>query len=134
LCSRLRIGPQLHPGEDGHLTDVRSAPENLFGMAVEPHGGAVKMRRPIVIQCHTDGPLEADKSRILRPFSMILAVPTETRVRFPSPAPILLLSKFAVFQATVLRVSYEAARNSPVSLGFQPRNRNRGSGASDLSG
>jgi len=35
----------------------------------------------------------------------------------------LLLSKFAVFPATVLRVSYEAARISPVSRGFQARNR-----------
>ena len=43
----------------------------------------------------------------------------------------LLLSKFAVFQATVIRVSYEAARISPVSLGFHSRNRNRGSGADD---
>ena len=43
----------------------------------------------------------------------------------------LLLSKFAIFQATVIRVSYEAARISPVSLGFHSRNRNRGSGADD---
>ena len=47
----------------------------------------------------------------------------------PFTRSIFLLSKFAVFQATVIRVSYEAARVSPVSLGFQPRNRNRGSGA-----
>ena len=43
----------------------------------------------------------------------------------------LFLSKFAVFPGTVIRVSYEAPRISPVSLGFQPRNRNRGSGADD---
>ena len=43
----------------------------------------------------------------------------------------LFLSKFAVFPGTVIRVSYEAARISPVSLGFQRRNRNRGSGVDD---
>jgi hypothetical protein len=47
-----------------------------------------KLRWPIVIQCHTDGPLLTDKSRILRLFSMIWPVPTKTRVRFPSPDPI----------------------------------------------
>ena len=72
-----------------HRSDVTMKPvERVLGMAVELLGGAEKIRRPIVIQCHTDGPLVADKSRILRPFSMILAVPTETRVRFPSPAPL----------------------------------------------
>ena len=43
----------------------------------------------------------------------------------------LFLSKFAVFQATVIRVSYEAARISPVFRGFPSRNQNRGSGAGD---
>ena len=52
----------------------------------------------------------------------------------PFTRSILLLSKFAVFQATVIRVSYEAARIGPVSLGFQPRNRNRGSGADEPMG
>ena len=52
----------------------------------------------------------------------------------PFTRSILLLSKFAVFQATFLRVSYEAPRISPVSWGFQPRNRNQGSGAGDRSG
>jgi hypothetical protein len=49
----------------------------------------------------------------------------------PFTRSIFLLSKFAVFQATVLRVSYDIARIRPVFLGFQPRNRNRGSGAGD---
>jgi hypothetical protein len=43
----------------------------------------------------------------------------------------LFLSKSAVFQATVLRVSYDIAPIGPVSRGFQARNRNRGSGAND---
>ena len=43
----------------------------------------------------------------------------------------LLLSKFAVFQVTVIRVSYDIVRISPVSLAFQSRNRNRGSGVDD---
>ncbi len=51
-------------------------------------GCAEKTRRPIVKQCHTDGLLLADKSRILLPFSMVLAVLTEPLVRFPSLAPI----------------------------------------------
>ena len=55
----------------------------------------------------------------------------ETRVRFPSPAPLFSSANSQFFQATVLRVSSEAARISPVSLGFQRRNRNRGSGAHD---
>ena len=49
----------------------------------------------------------------------------------PFTRSIFLLSKFAVSQATVIRVSYDIVRISPVSLGFQPRNRNRGSGADD---
>ena len=40
----------------------------------------------------------------------------------------LFLSKFAVFPGTVIRVSYEAARISPVFRGFHSWNRNRGSG------
>jgi len=44
----------------------------------------------------------------------------------------LFLSKFAVVPGTVIRVSYEAPRISPVFRGFHSRNRNRGSGAGDL--
>ena len=43
----------------------------------------------------------------------------------------LFLSEFAVFPGTVIRVSYEAARISPVFQGFHSRNRNRSSGADD---
>ncbi|MFM8879464.1 MAG: hypothetical protein ACKOKG_10090, partial [Verrucomicrobiota bacterium] len=40
--NELRIGPQLHPGEDGPFADMQSALENFLGMAVEPHVGAEK--------------------------------------------------------------------------------------------
>ena len=65
---------------------------------------------------------------------MILACSYKNEGSIPFTRSTLLLSKFAVFQATVLRVSYEAARISPVSLGFRRRNQNRGLGAGDLSG
>ncbi len=98
-----------------HRSGVTVKPvERGIGMAVELLGDAEKIRRPIVIQCHTDGPLVADKSRILRPFSMILAVPTETRVRFPSPAPLFSSANSQFFQA----LSYECHTKPPGSVPF----------------
>ncbi len=100
---------------------------------MEFYGRAEKMRRPIVKQCHTDGLLLADKSRVFAPVFDDLACSYKNEGSILFTRSILLLSKVAVFPATVIRVSYEAARISPVSLGFQPRNRNRGSGVDDPS-
>ena len=69
------------------------------------------------------------KSRVFAPVFDDLACSYKNEGSIPFTRSIFLLSKFAVFQATVIRVSYEAARISPVSLGFPSRNRNRGSGA-----
>jgi len=55
----------------------------------------------------------------------------EGSIPFTRSTP-LFLSIFAVFPSTVLRVSYEAPRISPVFRGFPSRNRNHGSGAGDL--
>jgi hypothetical protein len=71
------------------------------------------------------------KSRVFAPIFDDFACSYKNEGSIPFTRSTLFLSKFAVFQATVIRVSYEAARISPVSLGFQPRNRNRGSGADD---
>ena len=69
------------------------------------------------------------KSRVFAPIFDNLACSYRNEGSIPFTRSTLFLSKFAVFQATVIRVSYEAARISPVSLGFHSRNRNRGSGA-----
>ena len=73
-----------------------------------------KLRWPIVIQCHTDGPLLTDKSRILRLFSMIWPVPTKTRVRFPSPAPIFSSANSQFSRS----LSYECHTKPPGSAPF----------------
>ena len=76
--------------------------ERVLGMAVELLGGAEKIRRPIVIQCHTPAPSGRQNRAFLRLFSMIWPVPTKTRVRFPSPAPIPFSSVFFGFLDLVL--------------------------------
>ena len=73
----------------------------------------------------------AEKSAHFAPIFDDLACSYKNEGSIPFTRSIFLLSKFAVSQATVIRVSYDIVRISPVSLGFQPRNRNRGSGADD---
>ena len=63
----------------------------------------------------------AEKSAHFAPIFDDLACSYKNEGSIPFTRSNLFLSKFAVFQATVLRVSYEAAWISPVSLGFQPQ-------------
>jgi len=72
------------------------------------------------------------KSRVLAPVFDDLACSYKNEGSIPFTRSTLFLSKFAVFPGTVIRVSYEAARISPVFRGFHSRNRNRGSGEGDL--
>ena len=71
------------------------------------------------------------KSRVFAPVFDDLACSYKNEGSIPFTRSTLFLSKFAVFPGTVIRVSYEAARISPVFQGFHSRNRNRGSGAGD---
>ncbi len=96
-------------------------------------GALKKLHRSIVIQCHTPAHQWPTKSRVFAPVVDDLACSYKNEGSIPFTRSTLFLSKFAVFQATVLRVSYEAARIGPVSFGFQTRNRNCGSGVSDPS-
>jgi hypothetical protein len=96
-------------------------------------GALKKLHRSIVIQCHTPAHQWPKKSRVFAPVVDDLACSYKNEGSIPFTRSTLFLSKFAVFQATVLRVSYEAARIGPVSFGFQTRNRNCGSGVSDPS-
>ena len=93
-------------------------------------GRAEKTRRPIVIQCHM--PVSSGReNRACSPLVlMIWPVPTETGFDFLHPLhsfPQQIRSFPGHCPTSVLR----SPRNSPVSLGFQPRNRNGGSGAGD---
>ena len=93
-------------------------------------GRAEKTRRPIVIQCHM--PVSSGReNRACSPLVlMIWPVPTETGFDFLHPLhsfPQQIRSFPGHCPTSVLR----SPRNSPVSLGFQRRNRNRGSGADD---
>jgi len=63
----------------------------------------------------------------IAPVSDDLACSYKNEGSIPFTRSTFSLSKFAVFQATVIRVSYEAPRISPVSRGFQIGNRTRGS-------
>ena len=90
-------------------------------------GALKKLHRSIVIQCHTPAHQWPIKSRVFAPVFDDLACSNKNEGSIAFTRSTLLLSKFAVFQATVIRVSYEAARISPVSLGFLCLNRTRGS-------
>ena len=68
------------------------------------------------------------KSRIFAPVFDDLACSNKNEGSIPFTRSTLFLSKSAVFPGTVIRVSYEAPRMSPVFQGFHSRNRNRGSG------
>ncbi len=68
------------------------------------------------------------KSRVFAPVFDDLACSYKNEGSIPFTRSTLFLSNFAVFPGTVIRVSYEAARISPVFRGFHSRNRNRGSG------
>jgi len=83
-------------------------------MAVELLGGAEKIRRPIVIQCHTPAPGGRQNRAFLRLFSMIWPVPTKTRVRFPSPAP-TISSAFSQFSRPL---SFDCSVLPPRSVAF----------------
>ena len=83
-------------------------------MAVELLGGAEKIRRPIVIQCHTPAPGGRQNRAFLRLFSMIWPVPTKTKVRFPSPAP-TVSPAFSQFSRSL---SYECHTKPPGSALF----------------
>ena len=72
-----------------------------------------------------------DGSSVFAPIFDDLACSNKNEGSIPFTRSNLFLSIFAVFQATVIRVSYDTAPIGPVSLGFQPRNLNRGSGAND---
>ena len=62
------------------------------------------------------------KSLIFAPVFDELACSYKNEGSIPFTRSTLFLSKFAVFPGTVIRVSYVAARISPVSMGFQPQN------------
>ena len=92
-------------------------------------GALKKLHRSIVIQCHTPAHQWPTKSRVFAPVVDDLACSYKNEGSIPFTRSTLFLSKFAVFPGTVIRVSYEAPRISPVFRGFPSRNRNRGSGA-----
>jgi hypothetical protein len=58
------------------------------------------------------------KSRVFAPVFDDLACSYKNEGSIPFTRSIFLLSKFAVFPGTVIRVSYEAPWISPVSFGF----------------
>ena len=68
------------------------------------------------------------KSRVFAPVFDELACSYKNEGSIPFTRSTLFLSKSAVFPGTVIRVSYEAPRMSPVFRGIHSRNRNRGSG------
>jgi hypothetical protein len=91
-------------------------------MAVEPHGGAQKTASA---DCHTVSYVCTQwpiKSRVFAPIFDDFACSYKNEGSIPFTRSTLFLSKFAVFQATVIRVSYEAARIGPVFQGFHSRN------------
>ena len=91
-------------------------------MAVELLGGAEKNPsadgHTVAYAC-TRWPT---KSRVFAPVFDDLACSYKNEGSIPFTRSTLFLSKFAVFPGTVIRVSYEAARISPVSVSFQPQN------------
>ena len=90
-------------------------------MAVELLGDAEKIRRPIVIQCHTPAPSGRQNRAFLRLFSMNWPVHTKTMVRFPSPAPLFSSAISQFFRALSYECHTKPPGSGPFPWVFSPR-------------